>query len=288
MLRNNKILVIGGAGFIGSNLCRELVAANKVYSVDNYLSGSSANHVKGVNYIYGDARNIGEIIQDRDFNYIFHFGEYSRVEQSVSEFEFVLDNNLRSILPILKLLSECKSTKFIYSGSSTKFGDNGNNIIASPYAFSKNANSQLVSYYCSTLGINHAICYFYNVYGKNEISDGKYATVVATFKKLYREKKPLTVVKPGHQTRNFTYIDDVISALLLIAERGQGDGYGIGSDEAITVEDLAHLFATDVIYLPEREGNRMGASLVTDLTKRLGWKAQTSIRTHIKEFLNEF
>ena len=288
MIRNNKILVIGGAGFIGSNLCRELINENEVVCLDNYLSGHSANHIAGVNYLVGDACNIGEIIIDRDFHYIFHFGEYSRVEQSVSDFELVLNNNLNSILPVLKFVFECKGAKLIYSGSSTKFGDNGNSIIASPYAFTKNSNSQLVSYYCSERGISHAICYFYNVYGKNEISDGKYATVVAKFKKLYLAKKPLTVVRPGSQQRNFTHIDDVISAILLIAEKGQGDGYGIGSDEALTVTELAKLFDTEVVYLPEREGNRMGARLVNQKTKELGWKAKISIAAHIKDFLDGF
>lgn len=283
---NKKVLVIGGAGFIGSNLCEELVKYNDVVCLDNYLSGSTNNHVDGVKYFSGEARLVTKLITDRDFNYIFHFGEYSRVEQSVSEFDFVLDNNLTSILPVLKFATSCYHAKLIYSGSSTKFGDNGDNILASPYAFTKNVNSQLVAYYCSQRGIQHAICYFYNVYGRNEIASGKYATVVAKFKRLYLDNKALTVVHPGTQKRNFTHIDDVINGLLLIAENGQGDGYGIGSDEEITISELASLFNTKTRYLPEREGNRMGASLVNQKTKGLGWIALNSIREHIREFID--
>lgn len=287
VIKKSKILVIGGAGFIGSNLCKALSLENDVFSIDNYYTGNEINHVKKVKYIRANAKDIGSLNLDYDFDYIFHFGEYSRVEQSVEEMDYVLNNNLMSIMPILEFVQKCHAVKFIYSGSSTKFGDDGKNIYESPYAFSKNANSSLVSYYCSQKNIRHAICYFYNVYGKNELSSGKYATVVAKFKKMYKANKKLTVVKPGTQKRNFTYIDDVINALIIIAKKGDGDGYGIGSSEAISVINLAKMFNADIEYLPPRKGNRMDARLVTKKTKDLGWKPKINLRDHIKEFLNE-
>jgi len=284
-LKNKKILVIGGAGFVGSNLCRALCRHNEVVSLDNYLTGSLDNHVSGVLYLEGDAREVGSIVKDRDFDFLFHLGEYSRVEQSVHEPDFVLENNISSIFPILNFAKNCGGCKFIYSGSSTKFGDGGKSIHESPYAFAKNMNSSLVSYYCDEVGLDWAICYFYNVYGKNEIGLGKYATVVAKFKQSYLSGEPLTVVGDGNQRRNFTHIDDIVSGIIMVADRGQGDGYGIGCQQSISVLELAHMFDCEIQHLPDRKGNRSNSDLVVDKTKELGWVPLNNIYSHIQDFL---
>ena len=276
-----KILVTGGAGFVGSNLCEALAknTNNEVYSLDNYFTGSRDNHVEGVTYIEGSTEHIFELI---DFvpDLVYHLGEYSRVEQSFDDIDKVL---LFNKIGTLKVLEFCRKRhcKIIYAGSSTKFGDGGLGKDQSPYAWSKSSNTELVKNYGTWYGLEYAIVYFYNVYGKREIRTGKYATLIALFTEKMKKGEPLTVVSPGTQQRNFTHIDDIVAGLLIVGEKGKGDGYGIGSPETYSILEIAKLFGGKIEMLPERKGNRMTAEVVTQKTEELGWKAQK----HIKKFI---
>ena len=164
-------------------------------------------------------------------------------------------------------------------------GGQGSN--SSPYAYSKSSNTQLVKNYGKWFGINYAITYFYNVYGKNEISEGKYATLIAIFKRLKKNNDILKVVSPGNQKRNFTHINDIIAGLIKVSEKGRGDNYGIGSDETFSILDVVAMFDSDFEFLPSRKGNRMDAKLNTSKTKNLGWKPRYSLKEHINEFLKK-
>ena len=277
-----KILVTGGAGFVGSNLCEALAknTNNEVYSLDNYFTGSRDNHVEGVTYIEGSTEHIFELI---DFvpDLVYHLGEYSRVEQSFDDIDKVL---LFNKIGTLKVLEFCRKRhcKIIYAGSSTKFGDGGLGKDQSPYAWRKSSNTELVKNYGTWYGLEYAIVYFYNVYGKREIRTGKYATLIALFTEKMKKGEPLTVVSPGTQQRNFTHIDDIVAGLLIVGEKGKGDGYGIGSPETYSILEIAQLFGGKIEMLPERKGNRMTAEVVTQKTEELGWKAQK----HIKKFIS--
>ena len=284
----SKVVVTGGAGFVGSHLCEYLIKNYpncEVYSIDDYSSGSIQNHINGVQYIEDKASNIHKII---DFcpSHIFHLGEYSRVEASFNDIDKVFDSNMKSIYNILKFVKDTDA-KLIYSGSSTKFGDNGLNKDTNPYAWTKSTNTELIINYASWFKINYAISYFYNVYGGREIGNGNYATVVGIFKKQYIENKPLEVVLPGSQKRNFTHIEDIVNALVLIGLHGSGDNYGIGAEEEISVKELAELFNKDIKFLPERRGNRLSADLKTEKTKSLGWSQTKKIKDHIKKFISD-
>ena len=290
-LKNKKILVTGGAGFIGSHLCERLLQMNnEVCSFDNYFTGSKKNHIDGVKYIKGNTRDIFKLI---DFipDIIYHLGEYSRVEQSFEDIRIVYEYNKIGTFEVLEFARK-RGSKLIYAGSSTKFGDGGISRNTSPYAWTKASNTELVINYGNWYGINYAITYFYNVYGPREISTGKYATLIALFKEKMRKKEPLTIVKPGTQKRNFTHIDDIIEGLILIGKEGYGDEFGIGSDEAYSVIEVAEMFLDipideaikkgKVILLPERRGNRMNAEVITDKTKFLGWSPKKHLKDWIK------
>ncbi len=209
---------------------------------------------------------------------VYHLGEYSRVEQSFEDIDLVHEYNTRGTYEILEFVKD-RGCKLLYAGSSTKFSDNGAD--ASPYAFTKAQNTQLVMNYGKWYDINYAITYFYNVYGGREIKEGKYATLIALFLEKIRKGEKLKVVSPGTQQRNFTYIDDILDALVLIGEHGQGDGYGIGCDKPYSVLEVAEMFDTDIEMLPERNGNRMTGQVITDKTKELGWNAKHNLKDYI-------
>jgi UDP-glucose 4-epimerase len=275
-----KILITGGAGFIGSHLAEELVKyENKVYSLDNYSTGSKNNHINDVIYIKGDTKDIEKLVHFCP-DIVYHLGEYARVEQSFEDIDKVWHSNKNGTFAVLQFCRKCKA-KIVYAGSSTKFGDGGVGRSQSPYAWTKASNTELVENYADWFGIKYAIVYFYNVYGGREISSGKYATLIAIFSEQYKRKIPLTIVSPGTQLRNFTHIDDIISGLILVGDKGFGNNYGIGCLESFSIIEIAEAFKAKIKFLPERKGNRMGAEVVCQKTKELGWEETMSVMDYI-------
>lgn len=285
-MKKKKILVTGGAGFIGSNLCERLSqeADNEVYSLDNYFTGSIENHVENVIYIKGATSDIAELITFSP-DIIYHLGEYSRVEQSFDDIEKVWEYNKDGIFAVLEFARKT-GAKIVYAGSSTKFGDGGLGRSQSPYAWTKASNTELVENYGVWFNVPYAIVYFYNVYGKREIQSGKYATLIALFKEKMKNDEPLTIVSPGTQKRNFTHIDDIIDGLVLVGKYGYGDEFGIGSPESYTILEIAQMFGGEIEMLPERKGNRMSADVMTEKTEALGWKATRGIKEYIENLKN--
>jgi len=276
-----KILVTGGAGFVGSHLCERL-AQNpnyEVYSLDNYFTGSTDNHVPNVTYIEGDTSDIATLIPFAP-DMVYHLGEYSRVEQSFDDIEKVWKYNKDGIFAVLEFVRKA-GCKILYAGSSTKFGDGGLGRSASPYAWTKATNTELVMNYGTWFNVPYAITYFYNVYGPREIQTGKYATLIALFIEKMKNEENLTIVSPGTQKRNFTHIDDIIDGLVLVGENGYGDEFGIGSPDAYSIKEIAQMFGGEIQMLPERAGNRMTADVISSKTESLGWKPKRNIKEYI-------
>jgi len=280
-----KILITGGAGFIGSHLIKRLLedGLNEVVSLDNYFTGSEKNHIVGARYLKGHTKDIESHIKEIP-DMIYHLGEYSRVEKSFDDIGLVWDLNIAGTFSVLEFCRQ-HNIKIVYAGSSTKFGDGGLGRDQSPYAWTKAANTELIKNYGDWFGLPYAITYFYNVYGPGEISVGPYATVIGIFKELCRQKKALGVVAPGTQKRNFTHIDDIISGLLLVGNNGAGDDFGIGSEKAYSILEVAKMFGSKIIMLPARKGNRLNSSIDTAKTRALGWKSNNGLEEHIKEFV---
>lgn len=278
-----KILVTGGAGFVGSHLCERLSKNPNyaVYSLDNYFTGSESNHVPNVTYIRGDTADIAALVTFAP-DMVYHLGEYSRVEQSFDDIEKVWRYNKDGIFAVLEFVRHA-GCKILYAGSSTKFGDGGLGRSASPYAWTKATNTELVQNYGNWFNVPYAITYFYNVYGPREIQNGKYATLIALFKEKMKNNEPLTIVSPGVQKRNFTHIDDIIDGLVLVGENGYGDEFGIGSPEAYSVLDIAQMFGGEIQMLQERKGNRMTADVISSKTEILGWSPKRTIEEYIEE-----
>ncbi len=275
------ILVTGGAGFIGTHLCKRLQKeGHTVISLDMYSTGTTQNHVPGVTYYTGATRNIFEHIQEKP-SLIYHLGEYSRVEQSFESVQQVLESNVIGTHTVLEF-ARATGSKLVYAGSSTKFADGGIGRDQSPYAWTKATNTELVRNYGEWFGLEYAITYFYNVYGPGERTDTASGTVIGIFRGLREDKKPITVRLPGTQRRNFTHIDDIIEGLLLVGARGSGDEYGLGNPQAYSILEVAQMFGGEIEMLPERPGNRMDSKVdVRRATLELGWRPTKSLPEYI-------
>lgn len=281
--KQKTILVTGGAGFIGTHLCRRLLSeGHQVHSLDNYSTGSKANHVSGVVYLEGDTKDIAIKVQEVPYT-IYHLGEYSRVEQSFDDVARVLESNVVGTHAVLEFARE-HGCKLIYAGSSTKFADAGIGRDQSPYAWTKASNTELVRNYGEWFGLKYAITYFYNVYGPGERGDSQSGTVIGIFGDLYKKGEPLAVRLPGTQRRNFTHIEDIIEGIVLVGARGEGDEYGLGHPDSYSILEVAEMFGGERIMLPERPGNRMNSKAdVRRAELELGWKPKKNLPEYIKE-----
>ena len=282
LINNKKILITGGAGFVGSHLAKTLYNyGNTIHVLDNYFTGSIENHIQGVSYIKAETSDIFSLYKNVPLDYIFHLGEYSRVEQSYKDIELVVKYNISPFYQVLKLTSHLNA-KLIYSGSSTKFSHDLE-AVENPYSFTKRMNTELLVQYANWFNIDFAITYFYNVYGPGEISKGKYATVIAKFIELKKQKvKYLPITKPGTQRRRFTHIDDVVNGLIIVAKKGLGDGFGIGANKSYTILEVAEMLEMSFKIEGYVKGNRFDGLIKTKKTKELGWKPTKSLKQYLQ------
>lgn len=279
------ILVTGGAGFVGTHLCRRLIEdGHTVISLDNYFTGSRENHVPGVEYREGHTKDI-ELLVPESPDLVYHLGEYSRVEKSFEDIETLWDLNKTGTFAVLEFVRR-RGSKIVYAGSSTKFGDGGLGRDQSPYAWAKATNTELVRNYAAWFGISYAITYFYNVYGPGERA-GAFGTVIEIFRQNRLSGRPLAVVSPGTQKRNFTHVSDIVDGLVLVGEKGEGDDFGIGDVRSYSIQEVAAFFKGTVVMLPERKGNRSDSEVASDKTRALGWKPTRNLQTYIEESLLE-
>ena len=290
-MKKNTIIVTGGAGFVGSNLILELINKTKfkIISIDNYSSGFKKNHIKNkrVTYINSDTKNISSVIKNPMLiNSIFHFGEFSRIYQSFVNMSQCINSNTIGTTAIFEFCLKHK-IKLIYSATSATLGNKGTDSNLSPYAFTKAKNLELLENLKKWFNFKFEIIYFYNVYGPNQISTGKMATVIGIFEHCYRTKKPLTVVKPGNQSRRFTHISDTIDICYLAWKNNKCRHYSISNHKSYTILEVAKMFGSKIKFLPKRSGERYASALTNiNLNNRVfKYFGNISLKNYIKNIV---
>jgi len=292
-MKKKYLVVTGGAGFVGSNLIKCLLKKTKynIISLDNYSTGSKNNHLinKRVKYLKGDTKNISKIL----FNYkseiisLFHFGEFARIYQSFLQMNECINSNSIGTHEVFKFCLENK-IRCIYSATSASLGNKGRDKNLSPYAFTKAKNLEMLENLKKWFNYKYEVIYFYNVYGPNQISTGPMATVIGIFEDQYKKKIPLTIVKPGTQSRKFTHIDDTIDVCFLAWKKNKCRHYSISSKTSYTITQVANLFGGKIKYLAPRNGERFASALTNMNLSRKVYKifGKKNLKEYVKSLKN--
>ena len=287
-------LVTGGAGFVGTNLVMRLLNdGHNVISIDNYSTGLEENHQDGCRYINADLSEMipkhnswgQEKFQLENIDVIFHMGALARIQPSLVDPLPHIKNNFMSTLNVLEY-ARVKGIPVVYAGSSSFH----HGLYESPYAWSKWSGEELCKLYSNVYDMNTSICRFYNVYGKYQIEDGAYSTVIGIFERQFRNNEPLTITADGQQRRDFTHVDDIVDGLVRCSQHNlKAEFFELGSGVNYSINELADLFGKDYPkkYIPARKGEY--DKTLCDYSKaefKLGWKPKHDLEDYIKEVLN--
>ncbi len=281
----SKILITGGAGFVGTNLIIQLKQlGHKIVSIDNYSIGKKSNHQDEVEYIDGDVCEIEEILFKNDFDICFHLAGLSRIQPSFKEPNDTFRANTYSTLKVLEW-ARINNTKVVYAGSSSKH----HNPSDSPYAMFKFLGEEVCKLYRKVYNMNIEIVRFYNVYGSYEIKYGKWAAVIGLWRGIAEEGKKINIVGDGEQRRDFTHIKDIIDGLILIARSSKShkDAWELGSGENFSLNEVYQMFKdkfnVEKNYINDQPGNYRETLRVNDDAIRiLGWSPKMSLESYIK------
>jgi len=290
-----KILVTGGAGFIGTNLIKRLLKdGHEVVSVDNYSTGKRENHQEGCRYhdfdlssphtlgIYVDHGSYPRW-RDDEYDMIYHLAALPRIQPSFDNPLKTFNANVLSTLHILEYARK-NNIKVVYADSSSVHG----NKYVNPYTFTKYNGAELCRMYSEVYDLSVSICRFYNVYGPHQETEGEYCTVVGIFERQYKNGEPLTITWDGEQRRDFTHVEDIVDGLVR-----SGDEYfevceefELGTGENCSINELANMFGEDYPCdsLAKRKGE-MRETLCTDTHAHdlLNWKSTIKLEDYIKK-----
>lgn len=287
-----KILVTGGAGFIGSNLVKRLLnEGHEVQSLDNYSTGTVENEVEGCKYWHGDISTIDSI--DKDYDLIFHLAAQSRVQPSFKNPTETFRINVKGTEDVC-IFAHHTGAKVIYAGSSSKH----HNPSTSPYAMYKYLGEGVCNLYKESFGVNIEVCRFYNVYGPGEALDEINGNVIGIWRSIVNRQGDLQIVGDGEQRRDFTHVDDIVDGLWRIGmanfRSGECDfqtpssieAWELGAGINYSINELAKMFQdkfnVGITYIEDQPGNYR-KTLCTDTLAQyiLGWEPQDRLLYYI-------
>lgn len=298
MMAKEKIVVTGGAGFIGSHLSERLIALGyKVRIIDNLSQGCREWVPQQAEFFEGD-------ILDKDLLNkvfagccgIFHIAAMSKVAPSIDKPEFCTEQNVLGTQNVLTAAYNAKVKKVVYSSSSSCYGNRQapqhedllpNSL--NPYALSKYVGEQYCELWTRLYGLSTISLRYFNVYGARQPKEGAYALVLGIFLNQYKEGKPLTIHGDGSQRRDFIHVRDVVEATIA-AYNSEASGMvlNVGSGTNISVKELAGLISKKQLFGPRRRGDaEVTLADISRVQRILNWQPKVTMEQGIKELINE-
>ena len=277
-----KILVTGGAGFIGTNLIKRLLKeGHKVVSLDNYSTGLKQNEVEGAIYADIDINNIE--IKDKSywegFDLMYHLAAIARIQPS---FENPIDYLKTNGVATMRLAKICSNSKIplIYAGSSSHHSGKFSN----PYTFSKDVGEEVLQLFAKNFGLEYSIARFYNVYGPNQLLEGGYTTLIGRWVNNLQKGLPCEIFGDGEQRRDFTHVSDIVDALIKIMEQqAYNKDFELGRGKNYSVNEVANMFNITPIYKDAKPGEARNTLCKSKVARDvLGWKPQIDLLDYIK------
>jgi UDP-glucose 4-epimerase len=295
-----KIVVVGGAGFIGSNLVEALVEKGEdVYVIDNLFGGKRENVHPKASFYEIDICNysdIEEIIAGADT--VYHLAALPRVQFSIEYPIGANEVNVSGLLNVLVAANKGGVRRVVYSASSAAYGDveklpvGENTPInpVSPYGLQKYIGEMYCKMFSDVYGLSTVSLRYFNVYGKNQDPEGAYALVIAKFLKQKQDGEPITITGDGEQTRDFVHVRDVVRANMMAAEGenvGHGEVMNIGSGTNCSINRLAELIGGEIQHIEARLEPKNTLADVRLAKELLGWEPKVSFEDGIAELLKK-
>jgi len=298
-----KSLVSGGGGFIGSHLCEKLVnLGHKVIVIDNFSVGNLNNlkNIKNkIDIIKTDIRNYNSIIKYfNNVDNVFHLAALADIVPSIERPDEYYSTNVTGTLNVLKASISKKIRRFIYSASSSCYGiprkyptsEDSSINPQYPYALTKRLGEELVVHFAKVYNLNATSLRFFNVYGPRARTSGTYGAVFGVFLAQKLAQKPFTVVGSGRQTRDFTYVSDVVDAIIKVffKKNISGEIFNVGSGKTISINKIIELLGGKKIYIPKRPGEpEITYANISKIKKKLNWKPKITIEQGINRMLED-
>jgi UDP-N-acetylglucosamine 4-epimerase len=315
MITNKTVLVTGGAGFIGSNLCESLLDNNNiVLCLDNLSTGKKENIIpflenKNFTFLEGDIRNLETCINAAEgVDIILHQAALGSVPRSINDPITTNDVNINGFLNMLVAARDAKVKRFVFAASSSTYGDSKalpkvEDVIGkplSPYAITKYVNELYADVFYKTYGLETIGLRYFNVYGRRQDPNGAYAAVIPKFTQLFMELESPTINGDGTNSRDFTYIDNVIQMNHLAATTENNDAIGEVFNTAVgeranllemtsllkkyLTEYKQEISQVEIIHGPERLGDIPHSHASIEKAKKtLGYKPTHNLQEGLKE-----